>query len=346
MKIKLLLLLLVSCCKGFAQQRCGNPPIDTAAMHRAEAAPLAARAVNSMVRVYFHILRNDDGTSPAISLPQLQQEFRQLLVDYAPNNICFAYMGVDSVNSTFLNNNLDSDIPAHVNQLAVFNVPNCINIYYVFSLPKYGGNAFAIPNDFCVIDRSNINLWRTISHEVGHCLGLMHTFETVTGFERIDGAGCSTLGDRVCDTQADPYSYLGAPCFSNMNCLYTGSCIDAAGATQFTPPYDNIMSYWGGLGCNVDEFTTGQYSRVNAFLYSTPELMATLSAPDITYGPVTHTAGTQMQSAFNNFSTNGQVLLEGSVRAGLQGRTVRLNPGFRAAPSTGQVMIKGTECYY
>lgn len=346
MKIKLWIFFLMTCFQSMAQKPCGNPVIDTAAMHRAEANQLSARTVNSMLKVYFHILKNDDGSNAAISLTQLQQEFRQLLADYQPNNLCFAFMGVDSINNTFLNNNLDSDIPAHVNQLAAFNVPGCINIYYAFNLPKYGGSAFAIPNNFCIVDRNNINVARSISHEVGHCLGLLHTFETAGGIERIDGIGCSSLGDRVCDTQADPYAYFNTACFSNMGCIYTGSCLDPAFATHFTPPYNNIMSYWGFLGCNVDELTTGQYTRANSFIYSTPALMATISSADITYGPVTQTSGVQMQSAVNSFTTNGSVLLSGSIKAGLQGRTVRLNPGFRAAPSSGQVYIRATECYY
>ena len=347
MKNKLLyMLFFFYAATTVAQKPCGNPKIDTAAMARAEASRVEARAVSAMVRVYFHILKDNDGSNAAITTTQIQQEFRQLLQDFAPNNICFAFMGVDSINNTFLNNSLDSDNPAHVDQLAAFNVPGCINIYYSFRLPKYGGNAFAIPNDFCIIAAGNINLWRSISHEVGHCLGLSHTFSRATGEENINGSNCASAGDRVCDTPADPYSHLGEDCFSNSGCLYTGSCTDPTGATMFSPPYNNIMGYWGGAPCSINQFTSGQYSRANSFLFSTPRLVATLSATDITYGPVTHNSGTHMPAASNNFTTNGAVLLGGTIRAGLQGRTIRLNPGFRASPSSGQVYIRGTECYY
>lgn len=347
MKSKLLFVFTFFCCmEGFGQKKCGNPKIDREAMSLAEANPVTGRAVSAMVRVYFHIVKNDDGTNAAASLTQIQQEFQQLQTDFAPNNICFAFMGVDSINNTFLNNVMNSDDPAHYNIMGAFNVPNCINIYYVFNLPNYGGNAFQIPNNFCVVDRSNINLWRTVSHEVGHCMGLIHTFETAVGLENINGDNCASAGDRVCDTPADPYSYVGQPCFSNNNCMYTGSCADGNGATNFLPPYNNIMSYWGGQSCNITSFTNGQNNRVNIFLTSAPILLTTLSTYDLTYGPVTLNSGSSMQSAVNSLNSNGAVQFGGSVRATLQARAVRLNNGFRAAPSSGKVIIKGAGCNY
>ena len=347
MKNRWLFVLMICCSTDIAaQQLCGNPVIDTAAMARAEAQPPAGRAVSSLIRVYFHILKNDDGSNAAASLTQLQQEFQRLQAEYAPHNICFAYMGVDSINSTFLNLAMNSDNPAHYNVLAGFNVANCINIYYVANLPGYGGNAFSIPSDFCVVARGNINVASTISHEVGHCIGLMHTFETAHGEENIDGSNCSTAGDRVCDTRADPLSHRGESCFSfsTMGCLYTGNCSDPTGATNFSPPYSNIMSYWGLRNCTVSTFSAGQVSRINTYLVSSPILTATISGYNYTYGPVSLNSGTSMQSAANALITNGSVQLGGSVRATLQARSVKADPGFRANPSTGKIILKPAEC--
>ncbi|RYY68860.1 MAG: hypothetical protein EOO13_11150 [Chitinophagaceae bacterium] len=346
MKIKLLILL--TCCgyTAFAQKPCGNPRIDREAMARAEATPGTARAVNNMIRVYFHILKNDNGSNPAASLQEVQLEFQQLQTDFAPNNICFAYMGVDSINSTLLNNSLDSDNPTMVNILASFNVPNCINIYYMWQLPGVGGSAFQIPSNFCAVARGSLvaDGLRVVSHEVGHCLGLLHTFETSQGLENINGSNCITAGDRVCDTPADPYSYLGQPCFSSNMCAYTGFCPDLNGATNYTPPYNNIMNYWGNNGCTITSFTSGQYSRINSFLSSSNLLIPTLSPYNLDYGPVTMNAGSIMQSAANVLNTTGVVQLAGSIRASLQARLVRAGPGFSARPMSGKIVMKPAEC--
>ena len=351
MKSSLVILFLVLCSTAsLAQLPCGNPTINFEEIARVEASPPAQRAVSNMIRVYFHILKNDDGTSAAASLSEIQQEFQQLQTDFAPNNICFVYMGVDSINSSFLNTAMDADNPTHYNIMGALNVPNCLNIYYVFNLPNYGGNAFQIPNNFCVVGRSSmvVNDRRTVSHEVGHCLGLMHTFETAFGEENINGSNCSTLGDRVCDTQADPLSHRAEVCFSfsSTGCLYTGFCVDPNGAVNFNPPYNNIMSYWGTRNCMITNFTAGQFTRMNTFLATSAILLPTLSPYDQGYGPVAINSGSSMQSAVNELYSTGGVQLGGSARATLQARRVRLTNGFRANPSAGKVIITAAICNF
>lgn len=346
MKNSIWVLLLLCSTVTIAQKPCGNPKIDKAAMALAENQLPAGRAVNVMIRVYFHILKNNDGSNAGASLTQIQQEFQRLQADYAPHNICFAFMGVDSINNSFLNTSMNSDNPAHYNLMAALNVPNCINIYYVALLPGYGGNAFSIPSNFCAIDRSNINLARTISHEVGHCLGLLHTFETAAGEENINGSNCSTAGDRVCDTPADPYSHRNEICFITNGCQYLGFCVDPNGAVNFNPPYNNIMSYWGTVNCMITNFTAGQSNRMSSFIFSSSLLISTISSYDNYYGPVTLNSGTSMQTAINSLSSNGNVYLVGSVRATFQAKSVRANPGFIASPISGKIVLTPATCNY
>jgi hypothetical protein len=350
MKNKILFLLLIFFgIKSHAQKRCANPRIDMEAMLRAEAMPSSQRAVSYMIRVYMHILKNTDGTNPAATVQEVQAEFQQLQIDYAANNICFVLMGVDSINNTTLNIGLNSGNATHLAMLSGTHVAGCLNIYYLANLPYAGGDAFSIPSSFCVIERSSMlfnSSANVTSHEVGHCLGLSHTFETAQGEETINRSNCNTAGDRVCDTPADPYSHEEEDCFSNNNCMYTGNCEDPNGHRNYSPPYSNIMSYWGLKGCSTNVLTGGQYSRINIFLTSSPVLLSLLSAYDYVYGSATVNSGNVMESGVSTLNTNGNVQLGGSVRAMLQARTVRLNDGFRAAPSGGKIVIKPAECNF
>lgn len=332
---------------AFAQpKKCKSPTINLQSQQSAEiwAAQRSPLAVNKLVRVYFHILRSDDGSfGQAATVDQINEEFADLIEDYAAYNICFANVGFDFINNTEIDYNLDPDVQADVDMLLPYLVPNCINIFYHRDLAGYGGNAYNIPNTFCSIDDGNIGLWRTISHEVGHCLGLLHTFEPVHGEEYINGTGCSTRGDRVCDTQADPYT--DGSCFTANNCNYTGTCTDPSGATNYAPPYQNIMSYWADEGCTVTHFTTGQYARATSFLETDAGLLNTVSPATTAAGPGTVSSGYYFRTARNSITISPTLNITGATISSIQSQSVTVPPGFQALPTTGSTTIKAT-CVY
>jgi len=211
----------------------------------------------------------------------------------------------------------------------------------------YGGIALGgIPGTYFLIAKGNIGDGVTVGHEMGHSLGLLHSFEKAFGYERIDGTNASNTGDRITDTPADPYAYTDTSCFSvnATGCLYTGTCSDPAGARNFTPPYNNLMSYWSS-GCYPGQFlTNGQFTNVNSVLNTNAAVRNCLSVSTVTQTAITVSLGFYMNSAINTFNTNGNVIFNGSVKAALGGGTVFLNPGFRANPSTGQVKITSRPC--
>ncbi len=45
-----------------------------------------------------------------------------------------------------------------------------------------------------------------LSHELGHYFGLVNTNDIEAGKELVDGSNCATIGDRICDTPADPFN--------------------------------------------------------------------------------------------------------------------------------------------
>lgn len=94
-------------------------------------------------------------------------------------------------------------------------------------------------------------LGRTATHEVGHWLGLFHTFQgACTGNT---AASCAAAGDRVCDT---PQAAL-----PNFGCPTPNSCPDSP--TDDPDQIENYMDYSNG-NCQ-DMFTQGQTDRMDFF---------------------------------------------------------------------------------
>ncbi len=87
---------------------------------------------------------------------------------------------------------------------------------------------------------SNFNLNRTLSHEMGHYLSLLHTFSNTNSCA--DESNCSSQGDRVCDTPPTTGS-IGC---SALSCPAT--------------MVENFMDY-SNDGC-MDSFTEGQRTRM------------------------------------------------------------------------------------
>jgi hypothetical protein len=356
---------------------CGNYKIDTDAELKAMQFRLGSGNrfasineignINYLVRVYFHIVTNDDGTNAPITTDQIAVEYSTLLNSYSSNNICFLNAGTDIVKNTFLNTLFNADNDPEGTFFAPYQVPNCINVFYTQKIngnnnacnPPCGIGGIAlggIPGTFCLVGKSNIGKGLTISHEVGHCLGLLHTFETSKGFENINGSNATTSGDRLSDTPADPFAYNGNGCFSfgANQCTYTGNCADSNGAKNFTPPYNNLMSYWWN-GKDVNSFyvncypaliiTGGQYGRVKNFLGSYIPLIGCSSADDVTQSGIAVSNGYYMNSAINTFTTSGTVEFSGPTKATIGGTTVFLMNGFHANPNNdGIVRIEAKPC--
>jgi hypothetical protein len=96
---------------------------------------------------------------------------------------------------------------------------------------------------------SPYNLGGTASHEVGHWVGLYHTFQG-----GCDGGNCSGAGDLVCDTPGEGTATSGCPSGKD-------TCPEAG-----LDPIHNYMDYSTDICYN--NFTTGQDARAD-FMMST-----------------------------------------------------------------------------
>lgn len=100
---------------------------------------------------------------------------------------------------------------------------------------------------------------RTLTHEMGHALGLRHTFEG--GCDLND---CSSGGDRVCDTPPALEATYGCSLSQN-------TCGMAVGSVYGSDVVDQIENYMSYDACQ-EMFTTGQKSRMKGFFSSISKL--------------------------------------------------------------------------
>lgn len=139
-------------------------------------------------------------------------------------------------------------------------VDNTVNVYFtpklIFDGKRIGGIA-SFPTQFpqgIIVSNSDAGSAgepSTLTHEMGHYFGLFHTHETSFGRELVNGSNCSTTGDKICDTPADPE--LNSSNISS--CNYTGDARDQNG-DLYRPEPKNFMSY-APHECRV-EFTPEQ----------------------------------------------------------------------------------------
>ena len=142
-----------------------------------------------------------------------------------------------------------------------------------------------------------------LAHELGHYLGLRHTFQG--GCTNDD---CTQDGDRVCDTPPDQ-SQVAVPCTGAVNTCSTDT--DSGFATDENDMITNYMDY-GYFACQ-SAFTQGQTDRMYFFIEGIRASLLeskgcenpcpTPVTASFTGGDVTVEAGTTI--AFTNTSVNG-----------------------------------------
>lgn len=138
-------------------------------------------------------------------------------------------------------------------------------------------------SDMMVPTRCLVNLvsdedFPVVSHELGHCLGLVHTNHYNGNPSSACGpeARCNVCQDNICDTPYD--MYLSEPMWNHVDratCQYDGQY------PEHVPPFHNIMAYtWPRC---MTEFTPGQRARMLRTIEVTTHLQRCLSNVTSTY---------------------------------------------------------------
>lgn len=201
--------------------------------------------------VQIHIVRMDDGTG-GISVATIRNEFTNWVNNY------FATVSAKFVECSpehYINSsdyyNLSGDPEGDAMSVAN-NVPNVINIYFVNDADGACGWArfpWDLPSDYIVISNGCANNQSTLVHELGHYFSLYHTHENAFGAESVTRTSsnscydCTTKGDKLCDTPADPDLSNGSVTVSAPpGCAYSSTLTDGCGVT-YSPDPALIMSY-------------------------------------------------------------------------------------------------------
>jgi len=144
--------------------------------------------------------------------------------------------------------------------------PKMINVFVVEQLADYAGNPVCAYTYYPSANKNYIIIAKDcfnsidITHQMGHLFGLYHTHETVFDKETPKGTNCSTSGDLICDTPADP---MLAGKVDN-DCIYTAST--KLEGEYYIPEVTNFMSF-SRPSC-MCEFSEEQNKRMQAAFYT------------------------------------------------------------------------------
>ena len=207
------------------------------------------------IGIFFHVIRKSNGTGGQTQA-EVSTALNILNSDYANHGINFSLLGIDEINddATYNRTNFFSDNngDGKFDNFSPNSHPEAIDIYLFANDKLNSGLASGIPGTALVIGGSNNGIplpsSHVLSHEIGHCLGLYHTFHGICEggcAELVNGSNSATCGDFVTDTPADP---KGVVSYVNYNtCIWngvtcTGLTTDANGQ-PYNPDNHLIMAY-------------------------------------------------------------------------------------------------------
>jgi hypothetical protein len=244
-------------------RRCAAPDLAPELRREAEAAIadfqrlFGAEASDSLawsVPVWFHVVHNTNGQGN-VSNTMINNQISVLNSAFQGTGFSFTLAGVTrTANKKWYTGCYSSGTERQMKQALAVDPANNLNIYTCS--PSGGILGYAnLPPSFpesnyrhgVVLLHSSLpggsaapyNLGDTATHEVGHYLGLDHTFQ----------GGCANPGDSVSDTPAEQSAAFGCP---------VGRDTCAGGGAD---PIENFMDYTEDA-C-MDAFTAGQSLRMD-----------------------------------------------------------------------------------
>jgi hypothetical protein len=243
--------------------RCSTPSLDAATMTQVEkdlASAPPSIASGGQVSVYVHIITNSSGQG-APTAQMISDQIAVLNAAFASSGFSFNVVRTDSTaNGSWFTATPGTSAEAEMKGTLRQGSADDLNLYFnnmgdaLIGWATYPVEYRRKPlMDGVVILSQSLpggsaapyNLGDAATHEIGHWMGLYHTFEG--GCARSAGHG----GDHVADTPAEQFPAYGCP-------IGRDSCPRIAGLD----PVENFMDY-ADDSC-MNQFTAGQNDRMNS----------------------------------------------------------------------------------
>jgi hypothetical protein len=208
------------------------------------------------IKVAFHVISNTNGTGN-IPQSQIDAQIQTLNTEYASMGFSFVLSSVDRTSNRKWFGMVPGGAEKLAKQALAIDPAHRLNVYTCSPGQNLLGWAY-FPNSYpenssmhgVVIHYASVpggalsayNEGETLTHEVGHYLGLYHTFE----------GGCNGNGDFISDTPAEASAYTGGNCS-----LQRDTC-----PSPGLDPISNYMDY--SYDACLTNFTNGQKTRMQA----------------------------------------------------------------------------------
>jgi hypothetical protein len=269
--------------EGFAARTCGTPTPSTAELEAVQAQVdrwlrmnPQVQAVGGQIKVAFHVIsgRNNEGN---VSDAQIAAQIATLNSTYQGTGYSFVLASTSRTNNRkWFGMTPQTGTETQAKNALAVSPATRLNIYTCKPGQSLLGWAY-FPNSFPESDKRHgivihygslpggyltaYNQGETATHEVGHYLGLYHTFQ----------GGCTAPGDLVDDTPYEASAYTGGNCS-----LQRDTC-----PSPGLDPITNYMDY--SYDACLTNFTAGQDARMDAIVpvYRPSLLNAAAEAPEL-----------------------------------------------------------------